>query len=331
MGKLTIQDIARKAGVSKSTVSRYLNGGSIGKQTQEKIRQIIEENDYHPNAFARLSAKQSGMIGLVVPTLNSKVTSRVITSIDRYLRDRNYVTMIRNSDHDIHLELENLQKLITLGVDGILLSAISITEEHRNIISSCNIPVVVLAQEYPEGICIVNDEYAAGKYVGEYIGNHGHHHVGFITVEDDDQAVGQLRASGVLDGLREYGVENTYLEYSDFSFVDGQNATGELLANHPDVDVIICATDRLAFGAYRVLQKNGYRIPEDVSVIGFGGYEESELLSPELTTLMFDSYMMGELAAKTVTEMIDGKDVPQRQVIGYSFLERKSVKQMQGK
>lgn len=326
MGKMTIQDIARKANVSKSTVSRYLNGGSIGQETQDRIRKIIEEYDYRPNAFARLSAKQSGMIGVVVPTLNSKVTSRVVTSIDRYLRDRNYVSIIRNSDHDIRLELENLQKLITLGVDGILLSAISITEEHRRIIESCPVPVVVLAQEYPEGICIVNDEYAAGRFMGEYIGHKGHQKVGLITVDDSDQAVGQLRTSGVLDGLRETGVENTYPEYTNFSFVDGQNAMGSLLEHHPDLDAVICATDRLAFGAYRILHQNGYEIPKDVSVVGFGGYEESELISPELTSLMFDSCQMGELGAKTVTDLIEGMDVPSRQVITYTFLERYSVK-----
>ncbi|MGM9941342.1 MAG: LacI family DNA-binding transcriptional regulator [Bulleidia sp.] len=79
MGKMTIQDIAGKANVSKSTVSRYLNGGSIGQETQEKIRRIIKKYDYRPNAFARLNAKQSGMIGVVVPTLNSRITSRAVS------------------------------------------------------------------------------------------------------------------------------------------------------------------------------------------------------------------------------------------------------------
>ena len=107
--------------------------------------------------------------------------------------------------------------------------------------------------------------------------------------------------------------------------MDAQNATWKLLTKHNDIDAIICATDRLAFGAYRVLRKNGYHIPLDVSVIGFGGYEESELIVPELTTLMFDSYEMGELAAQTITDMIEGREVKQKQIIHYSFIERRSV------
>lgn len=326
MNRMTIEDIAEKAHVSKSTVSRYLNGGSVKQSTKDKIQRIIEKYDYHPNAFARLNAKQSGMIGVVAPTLNSKVTSRVLTSIDRYLRDRDYVTIIRNSDHDVNLELENISKLITMGVDGILLSAISITDAHRKLFAKTTIPIVVLAQECESAVSIVNDEYNAGKFMGEYIGKTGHKKVGFITVDESDIAVGKLRSQGVIDGLKKYRVDHICVEYSDFSFIDAQNAAGKLISEHPDVDAIICATDRIAFGVYRVLHKNGYCIPEDISVVGFGGYEESGLITPELTTLMFDSYEMGEKGAVTITDMIEGKEVPHRQVIDYTFMERNSVK-----
>lgn len=325
MEKITIDDIAKIAHVSKSTVSRYLNGGSVKPSTKDKIQEIIEKYDYHPNAFARLNAKQSGMIGVILPTLNSKVTSRVITSIDRYLRDQDYVTIIRNSDHDINLEIENLSRLINLGVDGIILSAISITEEHKKLISKTNIPVVILAQEDEDVPCIVNDEYNAGKFMGQYIGKTGHKKIGFITVYKTDKAVGVLRTQGVIDGLREYNVDAIHMEYSDFGFIDAQNATWKMLAEHNDIDALICATDRMAFGAYRVLKKNGFHIPLDISVVGFGGYEESELVVPELTTLMFDSYEMGEMAAEAITNLIEGKEVAHRQVIRYSFIERRSV------
>lgn len=325
MAKLTIDDIAEKAHVSKSTVSRFLNGGSVKPSTREKIQKIVDDYDYHPNAFARLNAKQSGIIGVIVPTLNSKVTSRVMTSIDRYLRDRNYVPMIRNSDHNPALEMKNLSGLVTLGVDGIVLSAITMTDELRQEIRKIKIPVVVLAQEFEDGICIVNDEYNAGYAMGDYIGGSGHKHVGFLRVDESDNAVGKLRAQGVLDGLARHMTDAVYVETCDFGYMDAQNAVGKMLTEHPDIDAIICSTDRQAFGAYKVLRRYGYRIPEDVSVVGFGGYEESELLQPELTTLMFDSYEMGELAAETVTSLIEGKDVEKRQEIGYSFIERKSV------
>ena len=119
--KMTMADIAELSGVAKSTVSRYFNGGYVKQATKDKIQKVIEEYNYEPNAFARLKAKKSNVIGVVVPTLNSKITSRVITSIDRYLRDRDYTTLIKNSDHDIDLELQNIQRLMNQNLDGILL------------------------------------------------------------------------------------------------------------------------------------------------------------------------------------------------------------------
>ena len=282
--KITMADVAEMAGVTKSTVSRYFNGGYVKKATREKIQKVIEEYNYAPNTFARLKAKESNVIGVVVPTLNSKVTSRVITSIDRYLRDRNYTTLIKNSDHDIDLELLNIQKLIHLNVDGILISSIAVTEDHRDIFEQTQIPIVVLAQDYEDGISIIDDDYNAGKCVGEYIGKTGHKNVGYIGVYETDEAVGIRRRQGVLDGLAAFGIHDPLIKKSDYSFLGGQKNTREILEEMKP-DAIVCATDRLAFGAYKVLQEKGLRIPEDISVVGFGGYDESSLLTPELTTL----------------------------------------------
>ena len=197
--KMTMADIANLSGVGKSTVSRYFNGGYVKDETRAKIQKVIEEYNYTPNAFARLNAKQSNVIGVVVPTLNSKITSRVITSIDRYLREKGYTTLIQNSDHDIDQELQNIQRLIQLNVDGILISSIAITKDHKELLKKAGIPVVVLTQDYEDGISIIYDDYHAGKTIGEYIGKKGHQKVGYIGVYETDQAVGIERRNGVLD------------------------------------------------------------------------------------------------------------------------------------
>ena len=160
---ITMDDIAAMAGVTKSTVSRYFNGGSVKESTKQRIQEITREYNYEPNAFARLKARESNVVGVVVPTLNSKITSRVVTSIGRYLREK-------DSDHSIDLELKNIQRLINLKVDGILLSAINITDEHREIIRNSLAPLVMLAQDYDDGICVVYDDYGAGKAMGTCVG-----------------------------------------------------------------------------------------------------------------------------------------------------------------
>lgn len=323
--KITMDDIASMAGVTKSTVSRYFNGGSVKESTKERIQEIIEKHNYEPNTFARLKARESNVIGVVVPTLNSKITSRVVTSIGRFLRDQGYEALIKDSDHSIDLELKNIQRLITLNVDGILLSAISITDGHRKLIQESPVPVVVLAQDYEDGICVVYDDYGAGKAMGTYVGRSHPKRAGYLGVDETDEAVGIARRSGVIDGLKGCGVETVAEVSGDYSYESGIRMAEELLRQGP-LEAMICATDRLAFGAYRVLDRYGLRVPEDVSVAGFGGYDESTLLKPRLTTLRFDSYGLGYLGAETLLKMIKGEPVPKKQIVDYKLLEGESVK-----
>ena len=205
-GKITMDDIANMAGVTKSTVSRYFNGGSVRESTRERIQEIIREYNYEPNTFARLKAKESNVIGVVLPTLNSKVSSRVVTSIGRYLREQGYETLIKDSDHSVDLELKNIQRLITLKVDGIILSAITITEAHRKLIQGSPVPVVVLAQDYDGGISIVHDDYGAGKAMGVRVAKARPARVGYMGVSALDVAVGINRKQGVMDGLKEWAL-----------------------------------------------------------------------------------------------------------------------------
>lgn len=323
--KITMADIAEMSGVAKSTVSRYFNGGYVKDSTKKKIQAVIQAQNYEPNTFARLNAKSSNVIGVVVPTLNSKITSRVITSIDRYLREQGYETLIKNSDHDPALELDNIKRLNSLNVDGILFSAINITETHKQLLADSSTPVVVLAQDYEEGISVVDDDYRAGRYAGAYIGKTLPRCVGYIGIQERDIAVGINRKQGVLDGLAEYGIHDTIVLTGDYSFESGQALTEKLLeTGRPDA--IICATDRLAFGTYRVLEQHGLRIPEDVSVMAFGGYDESTLLKPQLSTLKFDSYAVGYLGAETLLKLIRREPVPQKQTVGFTFIEGQSVR-----
>lgn len=324
--KITMADIAALSGVGKSTVSRYFNGGYVKEETGKRIQQVIADYDYEPNAFARLNAKSSNVIGVVLPTLNSKITGQVITSIDRYLREKGYTTIIKSSDHDVSLELQNMKRLARLKVDGIILSAISMTEEHETVIREAGVPVVVLAQNYPAGVCVVDDDYQAGYTMGEYVGERKFERVGYVGVDRSDEAVGVVREKGVLDGLAANGVKNVRMLCGDYSMESGYEAAKTLFEEEEKTDAVICATDRMAYGVYKYLREKGYRIPEDVSVAGFGGYEESALLTPPLTTLKFDSYRMGSLGAETLLQMIAGKKAAEKQMIGFQLMEGNSVK-----
>ena len=244
---IIMDDIAAMAGVTKSTVSRYFNGGSVKESTEQRIQEITREYNDELYAFARLKARESNVVGVVVPTLNSKITSRMVTSIRRYLREQGYEALIKDSDHSIDLELKNIQRLINLKVDGILLSAINITDEHREIIRNSLAPLVMLAQDYDDGICVVYDDYGAGKAMGTCVGRGHPDRVGYMGVDESDEAVGITRKKGVLEGLKACGVECIREISGDYSYESGIRMAQELLDQGP-LDAVICATDRLAFG-----------------------------------------------------------------------------------
>lgn len=324
MKRLTMKDIAEEAGVGKSTISRYFNGGYVKAETKEVIQAVINKYNYEPNAFARLKAKRSNMIGIVAPSLDTPVTSRVLMAIDETLAKENYVSFILNTNHDTQKEITYLEKLWRMNVDGIILSATNITPEHIRLLEEIDIPVVVCAQRFRQGISVVNDDYGAGKMIGNYIGERNHQHVLYLGVDEKDEAVGVIRKQGILDGLEECGVKDITVKISDFSYKNAQKKV-ELALRDKSYDAIICATDRLAYGAYKIVKEKGLRIPEDVSIVGFGGYEQSELISPELTSVKFNSFKNGELVAQTMLKMINQESVPKGQVVDFKLIEGKSV------
>ena len=323
--KITMKEIAEIAGVTKTTISRYFNGGYIKKETKDKIAKIIKKYNYEPNTFARLNAKQSYMIGVIVPALDSIVTSRVLTGLEKTFREKHYMPIIINTNHDSKLEIHYIEKLKRLNVDGIVLSATEITDEHRKALKKLDIPIVIYGQEYSDGVSIVNDDYNAGVEIGEYIGSKKHKNVGFIAVDERDVAIGITRRNGVLDGLKNYNINNVSIELADFSYDSAKLATEKLLKNKK-LDAIICSTDRQAHSVYKVIKEKGLKMPDDISVISFGGYEIDEIIEPRLSTIKFDSFNAGVCAANTLIDLINNLDVKKVLYINYEFIEGKSVR-----
>ncbi|GLB62051.1 LacI family DNA-binding transcriptional regulator [Cytobacillus sp. NCCP-133] len=322
----TIKDIAQLAGVAKSTVSRYLNGGNVSEKTKAKIRKVIEETNYEPNSFAQsLKAKKTNFIGVIAPTLDSYVTSTVLMAIDEELRKRDYTTLIISTSKHVDREIESLISLSRQKVDGIILIATGVTEKHIETINSIQIPVLIVAQEVVHCSCIINDDYHAGFKMGQYVSEKGHSAVAYLGVTESDIAVGQRRKQGIMDGLKEAGVSDLKTYISQFDLHDAARITQEMLESFTPT-AIICATDTIAFGAMKTISKLGKTVPGDFSLAGFGGYNISEVIHPSLTTIRFNNEETGVMAAETIIKLTNGEDVPELQVSGFVFVEGESVK-----
>ena len=283
------------SGVAKSTVSRYLNGGSVKDATAQKIKKIIEENNYEPNLFARLNAKESRIIGLTVPGFNSVTTPRLVEVIVAYLKKNDYTPLIMHTENDIEEEIRCIERLKNMNVDGIMVLATGSTKEYEEAVKKLKIPILFLGQRFPG--------------------------------ENSVPAVGGERRHGVIDGLMSCEKKPKEVIETTFFYENAIENVQKFVDHMKTPAAVVCATDRIAFGVYKVMSEKGIRIPEEVSVVGFGDYEAGELLQPPLTTVKFDWKNWGEISAESMIQMILGKPVSPLQVNPYEIIERKSVKE----
>ena len=271
--KVTIQDIANMANVSKSSVSRYLNNGYVSEENSKKIKEAIEKTGFQTNFFAkRLKTKRSKLIGIVLPRIDSVTVGKLLTGINRRLQENGYQGIILISDLDIKKELENINSLYQQGVDGVIINSMAITKEHINLISKLNIPTIFTGQKNEFTNYIKIDDYKAGKIMGNYIKENGHKNIVFLGVNEWDKAVGVERKQGFLDAFKDNDVSyNIKCVETDFSFKKAYEMAEEVLKYKPTA--IVCATDNICLGILRFLHERRIKVPDEVSVAGFGGYD----------------------------------------------------------
>ena len=311
--KVTIQDIANMVNVSKSSVSRYLNNGYVSEENAKKIKEAIEKTGFETNFFAkRLKTKRSKLIGIVIPRINSVTVGELLTGINRRLEENNYQGIILISDLSIEKELSNIKSLAQQGVDGIIVNSISITKEHIKLVSKVSIKI---------------NDYEAGTVLGKYFKEKGHKSVVFAGVTESDEAVGIERKQGFIDAFTDEN-ENSSVNFVEtgFAFKKSYEMTPEILKYSPTA--IACATDNICLGILRYLHENNIKVPEEVSVAGFGGYEISSVAYPALTTVAFNYELTGEKTAQGILDLIEGKELDEKNDIPLKLIERESVEDL---
>ncbi|CAG7913091.1 MULTISPECIES: LacI family DNA-binding transcriptional regulator [Mammaliicoccus] len=310
----TIKDIANMAGVSKSTVSRYLNGGSISKSTKEKIHRVVEETGYKPNQFAQsLKAKRTGLIGAIVPRLDSYATTETLKGIETTLLKQNVQTMIVNTDLSKDREIDSIYMLAKRKVDGIILMATNISEEHMKAIESVECPIVIVGQSHGSLLSIVHDDFQAGNQVAEWLLKHQKHNITYIGVSEHDIAVGKTRKEGLFIPLKDQGINPTFIE-SSFSIKDAQILGNDIKLREDEV--IVAATDNIALGIYHTLLKREVDMP---TIVGFGGNKMTEIVAPHIGTVKFNYYLAGETAVHVLNKSINQETVEKLNIIGTQF------------
>lgn len=307
--KVTIQDIADMAGVAKSTVSRYLNNGYVSKEKAALIDKVIEKTGYKSNFFAqRLKTKNSRLIGIVMPRLDSFSASKLLAGFNLILQQEDYQVLILVSDLQIAKEIANIRQLIQQGVDGIIVQSIAITDDHLSIVKNASIPIIFTGQSHDKVTYLKVNDMKAGHIMGNYIAHLNHDNVVYLGVSDRDIAVGIKRRQGFIDGFMSANPKGTvHFVETDFSFDLAYTKGSEVLAFNPTA--VVCATDNIALGLLRYMHEKNIKVPQQISLAGFGGYPYSNISYPSLTTISFDYKHLGAKTADKLLMMLKGTKV----------------------
>lgn len=307
---MNINEIARLAGVSRATVSRYLNNGYVSEEKKKVIRQVIEETGYQPSSQAQmLRTKKTKLVGVILPKINSNTISREVAGISDILTKKGYQIILANTNNDIEEELKYLSLFKDNQVDGVIFIATILTQKHKKMLKEYKVPIVLLGQLLEGYPCIYQDDYKAAAKLTEQMAESGKH-FGYITVTDQDEAVGQRRRAGVEETLQklEKELKPECVKCGDFTVESGHRMTAELFQENQNLDTVICATDTMAVGAMTWLKENGYRIPEDVQVAGLGDGYLGKIVEPKLTTVHFFYKTSGMEAASMLVDLMESEE-----------------------
>lgn len=326
--KVTIQDIATIAGVSKSTVSRYLNHGYVSTEKAEKIRQVIAETGFKSNFFAkRLKMKQSKLIGIVLPRMASVTVGKLLAGMNRLLEPEGYQGILLVSNLKKHKEIANIMNLQQQGVDGIIIDSIGITKRHLELAKELEIPLVFTGQQHDAVHFVKINDYGAGRMMGAYMKQMGHKHIVFAGVTETDRAVGVERKQGFLDAFLEQNPEGHVDSVeTGFDFFTAYEKGDEIRALHPTA--VVCATDNIGLGVLRYFHERGVKVPEEISVAGFGGYDVGAVSYPALTTVAFDYELVGMKTAQGMLDLLANKPMTSNCDLPLLFIERESVRRL---
>lgn len=337
--KITIYDLAKSLDISPATVSRSLNDHpSISKQTKEKVLLMAEETGYRINKFAaNLSTQKSNTIGVIVPKLNSDFMSTVLSGIEKIANDAGYNLIISQSLESEEKEKFNTKTLFESGIDALLVSLANETEtyDHFATFTDRKIPLLFFDRviDLPNCPTILIDNEAAGFEATEHLIHEGCKNIMHIS--------GNLKRSAYLKrflgykrALTENGMEyreNNLVMIANFSISEVESAVNNITSSKDRIDGIFVSNDNFAVYCLKALKKKGYRIPEDVKVIGFNNDPVSEVIDPELSTIEYPGYKMGVLAGQSILGHLGGSiniESADQIIIKHKLIIRKSSRKM---
>jgi LacI family transcriptional regulator len=302
--RLTLQDIADKAGVSLTAASMYLNGKAkkynLADATCERIEKVIRKNNFVPNLHARaIASKRTFLIGVQVrDSLEDSFWLKIISGIEEKLAEQKYHMIFSVSHYSPEKELESIRFMLSKGIDGLIIAPVQNEKNNITYLRKLNksVPVATINSKIEGLVASYNDNYTGGCLASEYLIRKGHRKIAFIGNASFN------RARAFIDTARQNKIETEF-------FPDVQ----AFLQKCDKYSAVFCFSDFILLALYNEASSRGIKIPGDISVIGYDNMDFIKLLSPVPSTVEQYKKEIGTAAAEMILSRLAGKtNVPDR-------------------
>lgn len=331
----TIHQVAMAAGVSITTVSRALNRtGRVSKVTRTRVAQAARDLGYVPNDLARsLLARTTQMIAVVTPSTTNPFFPNVVAGLVWAARAKGHLIVIVDSADSDEAVWTDLASLRRKQVDGLVIIGAHLSSERLEAVCA-GIPVVVVDRAVGlGGAPVVRSDHRAGAALAtEYLAGLGHARIAHLT-GPSDLRVSEDRHHGYVDGLAMSGLDldPDLVVPGGFTEAEGADAIDRLLDRGVPFSAVFAANDLAAIGAMRQLKRHGIEIPNDVSVVGYDGISLGEYVTPALTTIRQDAFLIGATAAQVLIDMSERpNDLVEARTLPVELIVRESTGPVKG-
>jgi len=283
----TQQEVAERAGVTVTTVSRMLNNrGSISDKTRKKILRAMAELDYQPNEIAQsLSKKQQRVIGLIVPSASNYFFCKVIDSVEKYVATQGYKLLLCVSNHNKKKELEYFSMLKSNKVAGIILAS-----RTQGLLDELNFDcsIVTIDRQISSNVpSVCSDNYGGGVMAAEHLIDKGCRNPAYFSGSPTLDMDANKRFVGFNDALAKYGIKPQVLELSEEQFfsMDYMKAITGFLRRHPDIDGAFASNDVIASQIIKYCKRHDIAVPGQLKIVGYDDIDLAALYDPAITTI----------------------------------------------
>jgi LacI family transcriptional regulator len=324
-----IEDVARDAGVSTATVSRVLSRPHLVKpSTRANVLRSVQSLSYLPSASAQaLASGKTHTVGCVVPSLDHAIFSKSTHAMQQYLAQHGIQLLIASHEYDLQAEFEIVRRLQQRRVDALVLVGTDHTAKLWRLLKEWQNPILLSWACDKRLPSIGFDNFEVGRAAADYLVGLGHKKIGIVSgfTANNDRA--RARVAGALSALQGHGiaVPDRWQTEHAFNLAGGAEAFKKLMSQRNKPTAIFCGNDLLACGVLLEAQRQGLKVPDQLSVIGVDNNELSQSLVPALTTIGLAADLLGKLVAQYILRAIAQANIPRQTVLPFELMVRAST------